>query len=244
MPEYYTNGNDVLGARPILRAPDPARPNWVLATLFLLLCGGAIAAMFWLRPAGGPTNLRASVTYVVARFDDGTIITGSGWLASPSGQVVTSAAVAWPRGPSEAPAQLLAFLNSQQSSQRQFTATAGPAIGPTATLQLKDAAPLNPLSPATDTTALVDGTTVQIAGYDPDSGSQTLKIVELQVKGLKRAGAQIESFQLSAPLPKGFEGAPVLDAAGGVLGTLTGAGSQGLVVPPRAAAAAPAPPGG
>ncbi|NUQ00190.1 MAG: hypothetical protein HUU35_10085, partial [Armatimonadetes bacterium] len=66
MPEYYSQGNSVLGSRPVPRSVEPSHPNTLLAGLILLLCCGLVALMAWLRPAGGNANLASSVVYVLA----------------------------------------------------------------------------------------------------------------------------------------------------------------------------------
>lgn len=241
MPQYYEQ-NNVLGPRPAFRAPAAKRPNLALATLIVLLCVGAGAALIYFRPTGGGglRNLSETVPYVVAEFGDGQRSAGTGWICSPEGHLLTTRAVAFPRGQTDKPTRYRVFLNSGVAGQQEVSAT---VVSPDETaaagsppdwvllkLSVTEAVPY--LVADVDPAAAAASAAVVVAGYRPETGSYQIVAIETQVEDPVSEGQQVVQFSYATTIA-GMDGAPVISRADGrVVGmNLAAQGGSGTALP-------------
>ncbi|MCC7492510.1 MAG: hypothetical protein IT204_09200 [Fimbriimonadaceae bacterium] len=223
MPQYYSDQNNVLGTRPIARPVEARRPNWLLATLLVVLVMGLSGWLLARTVGTGGGSLGGSVAYVVVQFDDRQISTGSGWVCAP-GEVLTTLGTAFPRGVADPPAKVTVFVETDRPQPRELTmqVSARGTFSPQdavprrlsqdwARLRPRDAgAELRPLPAASALPAA--GAAVTVHGYDPDSGSLGLLSREAVVKAGPGGLVTLEPQP-----PRGFDGGPVTASGGQVV---------------------------
>ncbi len=235
MPDYYQDHNNILGTKPRGKAPVTRRANPLVAALLVLACCAAMGALWHYQPGVGltPAKLRGAVAYILAEFDDGQSLAGSGWLCGADGRLVTSRRVAFPQGLDKPPARYRVFLNSGRPNQKEYTASvveygkgsdsqgtpADRLLHDWALLKLNaEGGTMQYLTISANPQIVENTRPITICGYDPASQSVELNTVDDTVRNAVRESQGLLRFSYAAQ-PEGMDGGPVIDrGTGAVIG--------------------------
>ncbi len=238
MPDYYSDGNSVLGPAPVQAPPRPPAPNALLAGVILAACAAAVAAMIYFQPglSTGGGGLARAVVYVVAEYEDKSKLAATGYISAADGTVLTC----WsPFGEKvAAPKRFSVYVDVGQPSQKELPATlvksgssgAGTAgedrfAGNWAVLKIGGDARAWPCLGA-EPGPVQAGAAVRAAGVERNG---TQRVVDDKVAAVVGGDKGVQRFSLIEKATPAMVGGPVLDARSGrVLGlnvgvmTLTG----------------------